>query len=96
MDARNLVATYNSDTAITDTEATDVMGSDVAEWEFSLIRIKNDTGATINARFGNGNNVYVILPDENVCHPFKCTGKVALSVDSGSTTGNLFIQLTAG
>ncbi len=94
--ARNNVVKYDSDTAITTTEATDIFGATKADTEFSMIRVWNETDKDITLRFGSGEgNKFLAKSGDNVSQPFYCTGKVALSAPA-SSTGNLFIQLTDG
>lgn len=93
MPQANQVVNYNETTPITTTPV-DIFPSQ-HENKYNMLRIKNDTGEVVEVTFGN-NNVYLAIVDENISQPFECSGEVTLSVASGSTTGNFFIQLTRG
>ena len=93
----NEVINYDSATAITTTPAVIL---DFPSHEYNVIRVKNEDTLDINLFFtdsssstGEGNK-YIVKAGDDLLHAFKCSGRVLASVASGSTTGNLFIQLT--
>jgi hypothetical protein len=92
----NEVVYYDSSDAITDTKTTDIFGVTKVDNNYNMLRIKNDTDKDVIVTFGNGANNYLAKSGENILQAFSCSAKVALSVASGSSTGNFFIQLSKG
>ena len=93
----NEVIQYNENTAITTTPAVIL---DQPGQEYNVIRIKNEDALDINLFFTDGEtsngagNKYVVKAGDDLLHAFKCSGRVLASTDSGSTTANIFVQLT--
>jgi len=87
----NQVWYYDADTAITDTKTLiTTLGG-----EYNEIEIWNDTDKDVIVTFGE-NNAMLFKTGTRITKPFVCSGKVSLSVASGSSTGNFFIQFSRG
>jgi hypothetical protein len=94
----NAVIQYDDSTAITTTPEVFL---DFPQQQYTMLRVKNETGVDVNMYFSKSTNEglgakYVVKADDDLLQAFDCTGKVSLSVDTGSTIGNFFVQLTKG
>jgi len=91
----NEVINYDSATAITTTPTEDIFGAAKSDQQYNMIRVKNEDALDVILTFGN-NNTFIAKAGDDILQAFSCTADVSLSVASGSTTGNIFIQLTKG
>ena len=88
----NEVIQYDSNAAI---GTTPVLVLDFPTQEYNMLRVYNEDALDLNIFFSDGDGVgakYVAKTGDNLLQGFKCTGKVSLSVDSGTTSANIFIH----
>lgn len=91
----NEVVNYNAATAITTTPTTNIFGAAKSEQKYNMLRVKNEDTLDIILTFGNS-QTFIAKAGDDVLQPFECTAEVALSTASGTTSANIFIQLTRG
>ena len=91
----NEAINYDSTTPITTTKLPNIFGAAKSEQQYNMIRVKNEDTLDVILTFGN-NNTFIAKAGDDILQAFSCTADVSLSTRSGTTSANVFIQLTKG
>jgi len=90
----NQVLSFNASGDLSTTPL-QLFDSKVKDQEYNMLRVKNEIGVDVILTFGL-NNTYRVKSGDDLIQPFRCSGDVKASVDTGTATGSLFVQLTMG
>lgn len=90
----NQVLSFNQSGELNTTPVS-LFDAKVKDQHFSMLRVKNEVGVDVILTFGSS-NTYRVKAGDDLIQPFFCSGDVKASIDAGTATGNLFVQLTMG